>query len=370
MQEIKQLLSTADIEINGTRSWDPQVHDKRFYDRVWQDQSLGLGESYMEGWWDCRDLDVFMDRLLLAKVHESVNPTFKQCLDILIHKAFNFQGMNRSKEVALKHYNLGNELYEAMLDSTMNYSCAYWKNAKNLEEAQQHKMELICRKLMLKPGLKVIDIGCGWGGFAKYAATHYGVEVVGLTISEPQKALAEERCRGLPVKILLQDYREVPDLKFDRVVSIGMFEHVGYKNYLQFMQIAERLLKDDGIFLLHTIGSNVSYFSADPWINKYIFPNGMLPSIAQIGEAIDGRFIMEDWHNFGAYYDKTLMAWHENFNRHWPKLKKMYDERFYRMWNYYLLSCAGAFRARNIQLWQIVLTKNGIPGGFKIRDLD
>lgn len=369
MQEILQLFSKAGVELNGPNPWDVQVHDDRFYERLWIDQSLGLGESYMEGWWDSKELDGFIEKLLRIKIQESIKPSLKQYLDILIHKTINFQSKERAKEVAERHYNLGNELYMSMLDPSMNYSCGYWKDAKTLEEAQQHKMELICRKLMLRPGLKLLDIGCGWGGLAKYAAQNFGVEVVGLTISQPQKQFAEEKCRGLPVKIFLEDYRDEFPGQFDRIVSVGMFEHVGYKNYRAYMDVVDRHLKKEGIFLLHTIGSNVSYVSADPWIHKYIFPNGMLPSIAQIGEAIDNRFVMEDWHNFGAYYDKTLMAWHENFNKNWPKLKHLYDERFYRMWNYYLLSCAGAFRARSLQLWQIVLTKDGIKGGFKVRDL-
>ncbi|MDH7528362.1 MAG: cyclopropane fatty acyl phospholipid synthase, partial [Ignavibacteria bacterium] len=250
-----------------------------------------------------------------------------------------------------------------MLDKRMNYSCAYWKDATNLDEAQENKLELICKKLYLKPGMRVLDIGCGWGAFAKYAAEKYGVEVVGITVSKEQLKLAKELCDGLPVEIRLQDYREVNE-KFDRIVSIGMFEHVGYKNYREYFKIAAKNLKDDGIFLLHTIGSNISTKSTDAWTHKYIFPNGMLPSLAQISKTVENLFVIEDVHNFGADYDKTLMAWYNNFKNNWHKLKDKYGERFYRMWEYFLLSCAGAFRARKNQLWQIVLSKKGILGGY------
>lgn len=352
-----KILADAGIEPNGPNPWDIQIHDKRFYTRVFKDHDLGLGESYMDGWWDCRNIDEMIARLLTLKLDQRI--TSREIMIGLMHTLFNFQNKWHAKKVAEKHYNIGNSLYQAMLDKTMNYSCGYWKNAKSLEEAQLHKMDLICRKLLLKPGLRLLDIGCGWGSFAKYAAENYGVEVVGITISAPQKEFAEERCKGLPIQIKLVDYRDLPTEKFDRVASIGMFEHVGYKNYSTFMEVVNRNLADDGIFLLHTIGGNASYISGNQWMNKYIFPNGMLPSVEQVGAAIEKFFVMEDWHNFGRDYDKTLLAWHKNFNEQWPILKEKYGDRFYRMWNYYLLSCAGTFRSRKAQLWQIVLTKTG-----------
>lgn len=275
------------------------------------------------------------------------------------------QSRRRAFIVGERHYNLGNDLFQNMLDKRMNYSCAYWKDASNLDEAQENKLELICKKLYLQPGMRVLDIGCGWGAFAKYAAERYGVEVVGITVSKDQVALGREMCKGLPVEIKLQDYRDVNE-KFDRIVSVGMIEHVGYKNYREYFLIAHRNLKDDGLFLLHTISQVRSTKSTDAWIHKYIFPNGMLPSIAQLAKAVENLFVIEDIHNFGADYDKTLMAWYNNFNTNWGKIKDKYGERFYRMWKYFLLSSAGAFRARNKnQLWQIVLSKNGVLGGYQ-----
>lgn len=366
---ITKLFHQAGIEINGSHPWDIQVLDERFYPRVFKDASLGLGESYVDGWWECKQIDEMIARLLKADLDKRASLSPRDWLSYLLHSLFNYQTKYHSTEVAEKHYNIGNELYQKMLGSTLNYSCGYWKLADNLDAAQRDKMELICQKLMLQPGQRLLDIGCGWGSLAKYAAEHYQVEVTGITISQPQKEYAEEICKGLPVKILLQDYRDLPPQSFDSIVSVGMFEHVGNKNYRNFMEVASERLSEKGTFLLHTIGSNVSYSYGDVWINKYIFPHGMLPSIAQIGSAIENLFVMEDWHNFGIYYNRTLLEWHKRFNASWPEINAHYDERFHRMWNYYLLSCAGAFRARKIQLWQIVLTKSGLPDGFNHRDL-
>jgi cyclopropane-fatty-acyl-phospholipid synthase len=267
--------------------------------------------------------------------------------------------------VGKEHYDIGNDLFRAMLDPYMQYSCGYWKQAETLEQAQQDKLKMICEKLQLKPGMSLLDIGCGWGGLAQYAAENYGVSVHGVTISAEQQKLAQERCRGLDVEILLQDYRDL-NRQFDRIVSVGMFEHVGPKNYDTYFSVAARNLKPDGLFLLHTIGSNQTDLNVDAWIDKYIFPNGCLPSVRHIAEASEGRFVMEDWHNFGADYDRTLMAWFDNFKRAWPALSGHYSERFERMFTYYLNACAGAFRSRNIQLWQVVFSPTGVEGGVRV----
>jgi cyclopropane-fatty-acyl-phospholipid synthase len=360
----RKLLSLAGIQINGNNPWDIEVHNKTFYPEVLTHGSLGLGESYMEGWWDCQNLDEFFYRLLSAKIPDQVRKSRAMLWDLFLARLFNRQSGKRAFHIGEKHYDLGNELFSNMLDRRMVYSCAYWQDASNLDQAQEHKLDLICRKLGLRSGMRILDIGCGWGCFIKYAAEKYQVEALGITVSREQVELARELCQGFPVEIRLQDYREVND-RFDRVVSVGMIEHVGFKNYRTFMEMVNHCLKDDGLFLLHTIGGNRSVTSVDPWINKYIFPNGMLPSIKQLAGAIEGIFIMEDWHNFSADYDNTLMAWYRNLVNNWDKLKIKYDTRFRRMWDYYLLSCAGAFRARQNQLWQIVLSKKGVVGGYK-----
>lgn len=359
-----ELLKPAGVSFNGDNPWDIQLHDENVLPRVFNGGTVALGESYMDKWWDCKNLDQFFDRAIKADLESKINANKWILLNLLILKFFNFQTKKRALDVGKKHYDLGNDLFKNMLDSRMNYTCGYWKNASCLEDAQHQKLELVCQKLCLKPGMRVLDIGCGFGALAKYAAENFGVSVVGVSISQEQCDYARKNCKNLPVEIRFQDYREVNE-KYDRVVSLGMFEHVGHLNYRTYMQQVRQCLHDDGLFLLHTIGGNISTVLSDPWINKYIFPNGMIPSIAQIGKASEGLFVMEDWHNFGADYDKTLMAWHANFNTNWEKLCGQYDERFYRMWNYYLLSCAGTFRARCTQLWQVVFSTHGVLGGYE-----
>ncbi|MDF1653645.1 MAG: cyclopropane fatty acyl phospholipid synthase [Coxiellaceae bacterium] len=357
-----ELLGIAGVTINGSQPFDIQVHNKRFFDEVLTNGSIGLGESYMQKWWDCAALDQFFFKVLSAHLDEHIKFNMRLLFQVLQRKLFNLQSKRRAFNIGEHHYDMGNDLYKIMLDKRMVYTCGYWKEADNLDDAQEDKLKLTCEKLQLKPGMKVLDIGCGWGSFAKYAAENYGVEVVGITVSQQQVELAREMCQGLPIDLRLQDYRDVNE-EFDRIVSLGMFEHVGEKNYSTYMSVAHRCLKENGIFLLHTIGSNTTTHSVDPWINKYIFPDGKIPSILEISKASEEYFVMEDWHNFGPYYDKTLMAWQKNVASEWEILKATYDDTFKRMWDYYLLSCAGSFRARHIQLWQIVFTKGAVEGG-------
>ncbi len=360
---IVDLVANAGVVVNGTDPWDIQVYNEDFYTRVMQRPHLGLGESYMDGWWTCERLDEFFFRILRAELDQQVK-NWTMAVHYLKATVMNYQTRDRALKVAHKHYDIGNELYVPMLGKSMAYTCGYWKNAKNLDEAQEAKFELVCKKIGLKPGMRVLDLGCGFGSFLKYAAEHYKITGVGVNISKEQIKYAEESCAGLPLEFKLMDYRDAEGV-FDRVVSIGLTEHIGHKNYRTFLEVASSCLKDDGLFLLHTIGSNFSETATDPWTNKYIFPNGHLPSVSQLGSAMERLFVMEDWHNFGADYDKTLMAWHKNFVASWDDIKKDYDDRFYRTWTYYLLSCAGAFRARRIELWQVVLSKKGVLGGYK-----
>ncbi|HSX45781.1 MAG TPA: cyclopropane fatty acyl phospholipid synthase [Candidatus Saccharimonadia bacterium] len=356
-ETVERLLKPADVKINGKRPWDIQVHDERVYKRVMSQGELGAGESYMDGWWSAKQLDETIARLLLSDIrkHLPITPSLIKTVAIGVLK--NNQRLNKASKNAVAHYSIGNDLYEAMLDKNMIYSCGFWQDAKNLDEAQIAKLDRICQKLQLKKGMTVLDIGCGWGGFAEYAAKNYGVKVTGITPVKEQVDLAKQRTKGLPVTIKQQDYREVTG-KFDRIVSIGMFEHVGPKNYHRFFKKCWWRLKDDGLMLHHFIGNNRSVPAVTPWINKYIFPGGVLPSLTQVSKATERLLVIEDLENFGPDYDKTLMAWHENFTEAYPKLDhNRYDERFYRMWEFYLLSCAGSFRARHIQLYQVVMRK-------------
>lgn len=361
---VSEMLGHAGISINGTAPYDITVKNPRFFKRVLQEGTLGLGESYMDGWWECEQLDNFFSRVINARLEHRLPRHIKDVLRVLSARVFNLQTHKRARMVGKEHYDLGNDLFSRMLDPAMQYSCGYWKDADNLEDAQQAKLKLICEKLQLEPGMKLLDIGCGWGGLAEYAARHYGAHVHGVTISLEQQKLAQQRCAGLDVTISLQDYRDLNAL-YDRIVSVGMFEHVGPKNYANYFEIADRNLKPDGLFLLHTIGSRKTDNNLEPWIGKYIFPNGCLPSMRHIADASEKHFIVEDWHNFGADYDQTLMAWYARFLQAWPEIGDNYSDRFKRMFSYYLNVCAGAFRARDIQLWQIVFSR-GVENGLRV----
>ena len=356
-KKIESLLDFADVRIGGDRPWDLQVHNPDTYGRTLGEGTIGFGEAYMDGWWDCEALDEFFTRVLRAEIPRRIR-TLRDKLFFLRAWLFNRQAGNQSLKVGQQHYDAGNDLYEQMLDRRMIYSCGYWRNVKTLDEAQEQKLGLVCRKLELKPGMRVLDIGCGWGGAAKFAAENYGVDVVGITISKEQVEPGNATCAGLPVEIRLQDYKTLNE-PFDRIYSLGMFEHVGFKNYRLFFEVANRCLEDDGLMLLHTIGFKRTSVKIDPWIEKYIFPNSISPSIKLIGAAIEDLFVMEDWHNFRLDYDTTLLAWHKNINDSWQHLPA-YDESFRRMWNYYLMAAAGSFRAGHNQLWQLVLSKHGL----------
>lgn len=369
---VAALMAQAGVQPDGPADHDPQIHDPRFYRRVLLEGSLGLGESYMDGWWDVASLDGMLHRLLSARLDERVHG-LEAYIDDIRAWLLNLQSGRRARAVGARHYDLGNDLFEAMLGKRMVYSCAYWRKAGDLDAAQEAKLDLVCSKLDLRPGMRVLDIGCGWGEALKFATERYGIEGVGVTISREQADYARNLCAGLPVDIRVQDYRELDDINqdslFDRVFSIGMFEHVGAKNYRTYFEVAQRCLRDDpdtggGLFLLHCIGSNVSVQHTDPWIARYIFPNSMLPSIEQIATAREGLFVIEDWHNFGPDYDRTLQAWRGNVERAWPSLPTRYDERFRRMWRFYLAASMATFRIRNSQLWQVVLSVGGVKDGY------
>jgi cyclopropane-fatty-acyl-phospholipid synthase len=357
-QLVSSLLAEAGIAIGGPQPWDITVREERLFARALQERNLGLGEAYMDGWWECQRLDEFFYRVLKSRLEERVRGGWLHLLGYLPGTLLNLQSYSRSRIIAERHYNLDSHLFLSFLDPYNQYSCAYFKGTDDLAQAQQNKLEMICRKVGLRRSDHVLDIGCGWGGFARYAAEHYGCRVTAVNISREQLRYAADFCRGLPVEFLDCDYRDIRG-GYDKIVSVGMFEHVGPRNYRRFMEVARTRLSRGGVFLLHTIGSNETRRTCDPWITRYIFPNGMLPSIAQISRAAEGLFVVEDLHNLGPHYDKTLMAWHERFQAAWPALQQRYDERFKRMWEYYLLSSAGAFRARSNVVWQFVLTPVG-----------
>ena len=362
-----ELADLAGVTMGGANSdADIRINNSDFFRRITASGVLGFGESYVDGDWDCDRLDLIIEKAVQAKLHEKVNQ-LTLVWPILQAKLANLQTVNRSFQIGRVHYDIDYFLFEGMLDKRMTYSCAYWKDAQDLDSAQEAKLDLVCRKIGLKAGDRVLDIGCGWGSFMKYAAENYGASVVGLTVSKEQARMGAKNCQGLPVEFLLQDYRRFKTKeKFDHIVCIDMFTHVGPKNHRTFMKKVASLLKDDGLFLLQTIGGRIVDNFQDPWIYKYILPNSYLANLRSMAKAIDDIFLVEDLHNFGCDYSYTFLAWYKNFSAIWPSIQHQYSDRFYRMWSYYLQVSAGSFSARNdLQLWQILMSKNGVIGGHR-----
>jgi cyclopropane-fatty-acyl-phospholipid synthase len=361
----RALLAPAGIELGGTRPHDIRIIDERAFDVGLAAGFSGIRDAYVEGWWETDRLDEVTYRVLSCQAGIPFADRLTLALSALAGRLANLQNVRRAGQ-ARAHYDLGDDLFTAMLDDRKVYSCGYWAKADTLGEAQEAKLDLVCRKLGLRPGRRLLDIGCGWGGLARYAAENHGASVVGLTVSRDQARLAAGSCAGLPVEIRLADYRTLAGSgeTFDAIASIGMFEHVGYKNYRRYMRLVASALRPDGLFLLQTIGGNASRTSYDPWMSRNVFRNAHLPSARQVAAAAEGLLVLEDWHNFGPDYDRTLMAWHANFERSWPTLRARYGERFRRMWSCYLLTCAGSFRARRNQLWQVVFSAPGREGVY------
>ncbi len=354
---IRDVLASAGITIGGDAPWDVQIHDDRLYTRVLRDGTLGVGEAFVDGWWDCPALDQMIDRVVRARIDLGSRGNWVLLAQAARARLLNLQ-RRRAFEVGQRHYDVGNDLYRAMLGPRMMYTCAYWKDADTLDAAQEAKLDLVCRKIGLRPGQRVLDLGCGWGGFAAFAAERYGASVVGYTVSAEQAAWAKERFAALPVEVRLDDYRNATGV-YDAVVSIGLMEHVGPKNYRAYMKLAARLLAPGGVVFIHTITGERERAQIDPWFEKYIFPNAVLPTLGQLTKAMDEILVPEDVQNIGPHYDRTLMAWWANFDAAWPTLRDRYGDAFYRAWKYYLLSSAAHFRARHHNLHQIVATAAG-----------
>jgi cyclopropane-fatty-acyl-phospholipid synthase len=356
---ITEALASAGVVVGGNAPWDVKITDDRVYQRVLRDGTLGVGESFVDGWWDCDALDQMIDKVTRADLPSVLAKSWVLVANTVRARLFNLQAA-RAFEVGERHYDVGNDLYRAMLGPRMVYTCAYWKDADDLDAAQEAKLDLVCRKIGARAGMRVLDLGCGWGGFAAFAAERYGARVVGYTVSREQVAWAAQHYAHLDIDIRHDDYRNATG-SYDAVVSIGLMEHVGPKNHRAYMQQAARCLAPGGVVFIHTIGGPSPRDQIDPWFDKYIFPNAAIPSLGQLTTAMHGIFVPEDVHNIGPHYDRTLMEWWANFDAAWPSLRDRYGDRFYRAWKYYLLVSAAYFRARRHNLYQVVATPIGAP---------
>jgi cyclopropane-fatty-acyl-phospholipid synthase len=351
---VRDLLARAGVAVDGGRPWDIRVANPAFYRRALDGGSLAVGEAYADGWWEAERLDEFFHRVFKAGLHERLAPSPWSGWRSLAGRLFGRRGRTHAPEA------LGSDVFRAMLGRRMSGACAYWKDARALDDADEAALELACRKLELKAGMSVLDMGSGWGAFARYAAERHGVSVVGVDISQERVQLARELCKGLPVALRVQDYEEVRG-RFDRVVSLGLMEHAGAGSCRAVMAAAARCLKADGVALIHTAARNRAAGPRERWPAAGVLLEDGAPALSRLAAAAEGLFVIEDVHNLGTHYAPTLLAWHENLARRWPGLSGRYGDRLYRTLTFGLLSTAGRFRARQGQLYQIVMTRPGRP---------
>ena len=366
---VRTALQQAGVCVGGGNPWDPVVHDPGFYARVARDGMLGLGDAYVDGWWDCADLPELFSRAIRGGLWERASRARPALVKRVKDAVLNRQSPGRAVRNVAAHYVRRNDLVLGMLDPWRAYSCAFFRDpadpAEGLDAAQERKLGLVCDKLGLAPGHRFADVGCGWGSLLGFAAERRGVRGVGLTPAGTQAAYVRERY-GLTVRE--QDYRQMTGT-YDRVASVGMFEHVGRKNYRAYMEVVARCLAADGLFLLHCFGRPAAGVPPlDPWLDRHVFPGGCLPTLDQVHAAADGVLEAVHQDEWGRHYDPTLLAWAGNFEREAERTGlKQRDGPTYRMWRYYLYTCAGAFRSGDVALWQVVFRKRRGPVVYSFR---
>lgn len=343
-----------------------KISDPALYRGLFFNPELNMGEAYMDGrvTFPGSDLRSFLTLFSINRLQVGNYP-LQRVLKSISRGMKRLQQANpigQAQKNVSHHYDIGNELYKLFLDERMFYSCAYFRDEnETLEAAQVNKCRLLASKLSLKPGQRILDIGCGWGGLAMYLATVADVEVTGVTLSKEQQALAVERVRaaGLEgrVHIKLQDYRHVGE-KFDRIVSVGMFEHVGVGHYHEFFEHVNRLLKDDGVMMLHSIGHMSPPGTASPWMRKYIFPGAYSPALSEVFPAVENNSLwVTDLEFLRVHYATTLRHWTDRFNANRDKVAAMYDERFVRMFEFYLISAEMMFRTGSQEVFHMQISK-------------
>lgn len=353
---LEPLLARAGVKVDGKEPWDIQVADQRFFRTVLTQGSLGLGEAYLRGWWTCNDLEELSYRLIRSGLYKTSLLLPQPVLANLLHATINQQSKEKSLRVAVQHYSLGNDVFLDFLGRHHLYSCGYFKDTDDLDVAQRQKLEKVCRLLDLRPGDRVLDVGGGWGEFARYAATQHGCEVTSINIADEQIKFAREYCKDASVEIRRCDYRDVTG-RFDKIVVMAMLTHVGYKNYRGFMEVMDRCLEPGGLMLVESVGGHKSRKDCEPWINRYIFPGGVVPSLEQFDRAVAGLFARKALDEFGSSYVHTLRAWHRNFVQAWPAHRSRYDDRMRLMFEYFFLTVAGAFRAGYLLHWHLLFQK-------------
>jgi len=359
-------LTRAGVTVNGPNPWDIRVLDNRLFRRVVGTRELGFGDSYVEGWWECDRIDELVTRILRTGIKRILPPGISGLTLAARSVITNTQGSERAGDNATAHYGQHDALLRLILGEPLVYSCADWRDATDLADAQHAKIDRLASKLQLRPGMRVLDIGCGWGATADYLSTRHGVIVVGITPVAAQATHAARHHRHSDVSFVTTDFSNFTSPKpFDRIYSVGMVEHVGPKNLKPFFRHCQDLLVDDGIMFHQTIGRRTPRASTDAWIDRRIFPGGAIPSVQQLSRAWSAGWVLEDFENLGPDYDRTLMAWLGLLEGKKDQVLDQFGEEMYRTFRFYFQYCAGAFRARELQLWQLVLTKHPAPYQYR-----